>query len=200
MENINVHQLINKGREGTGEWHPGRATNWPEGGWERPASVMRVVLSIQQERQWVDKLQKAVQKNPVWATDIYVMLESLNFNVSNIMYLLTFIRSTIWACVYEKKHSFLHTCCYTHSLSFSLFGCMYLIKQMLPLSRVSPPKAPHPQLPVAIAERCLLLVLLRKNPQYAWDKCARGKGKRREIKSHKRKALNIFLCSLCTIY
>lgn len=50
---------------------------------------------------------------------------------------------------------------------------------MIPLSRVSPPKAPQPQLPVATAERCTLLLLLRKNPQYAWDKCTGNERKER---------------------
>lgn len=55
---------------------------------------------------------------------------------------------------------------------------------MRPLSRVSPPKAPQPQLPVATAERCLLLQLFLKNPQYAW--------KRQEDKVKNRKCFIIW--------
>lgn len=40
----------------------------------------------------------------------------------------------------------------------------------LPLSRVSPPNAPQPQFPVAIAERFWELTPCRTNPQYALEK------------------------------
>lgn len=73
-----------------------------------------------------------------------------------------------------------------------LYRCMFLTQPVIPLSRVSPPKAPQPQLPVATAERCLQLALFRKNPQYAWVECTECRMKRWWKKDTKNFFFNIF--------
>lgn len=92
------------------------------------------------------------------------ILSECKMYASNIKYLPNFISGAISALAYEQTDCVSCLLPYT-VFSFLLIRFLHMFHPMLPLSRVSPPKAPQPQLPVATAERCLLLVLLRKNPQ-----------------------------------